>query len=344
MALQIYNSNSIGSGIQSNLSTTDSVYIGASGFLGSTDTFGVYGTGAFHSVTVEGSVVALDNAIYLGDSATSDSGQQVIIGENAAVVSTSHFAIVVDGFASTVENDGAIDGDIGVYLAGNAASGASELVNNNKIDATNASVQRAGSEDFQFTNNGVTDSETSFAYNGSLATGDQTIVNNGKMTGAIFFGTGNDVYSGATGMIVSGTVHGFNGDDTFTGGKYAEYFQGGDGRDLMKGGGGADHFIFVDAAESTIAKAGRDLISDFSHAQHDRIDLSDIDAEASSSGTDEKFSFIGTDGFSGAEGELQYKFVGNSTFVQGDTDGDKHADFSIELKGHIALHASDFIL
>ena len=66
MALQIYNTTVIGSGIQANLGTTDDVYIGANGYLGSTTTYGVRGMGSNHSVTVEGSIFALEAAIRLG--------------------------------------------------------------------------------------------------------------------------------------------------------------------------------------------------------------------------------------------------------------------------------------
>lgn len=343
MALQIYNSTSIGSGIQANLSTTDDVYIGEDGFLGSTTTYGVIGTGSGHSVTVQGSIVAYNEAIFVGDDPSADSSQHVVIGENATVVSANDYAIRLLGSSSSIENNGAIDGYSGVNFYSDSASGGSELLNNGTIHATNIAVTRAGSEGFQFTNYGTVSSEFGTAYHGGSASGNQTLVNNGTMIGDVIFGTGKDIFNEINGKITDGTVSGGAGNDTFTGGKYAEYFEGDTGRDILKGNGGADHFIFADIADSTNAKIGRDLIQDFSHAQHDRLDLLGIDAKASTM-FDNSFTFIGTDSFSGAEGELRCTFAGSNTLVQGDTDGNGAADFSIELKGHIVLHAGDFIL
>jgi Ca2+-binding RTX toxin-like protein len=344
MALQIYNSNSIGSGIQANLGTTDDVYIGADGFLGSTTTSGVYGTGSNHSVTVEGSIIAFNEAIFVGNDPSADFGQEVLIGENAVLVSANDYGIRLQGYGSSIENNGLIEGYNGIYSSGDATSGLSTLVNSGEIHTANAAVVRVGSENFQFANNGTVSAESGIAYQGNLASGNQTLVNNGRISGLVILGDGNDIYSGINGKITDGAIFGLDGNDMFVGGKYAEFFVGGARRDILKGNGGADCFIFTDTADSTNAKAGRDLIQDFNHTQHDRLDLSSIDAEASSSGTDEIFAFIGADDFSGAEGELRYKFIGASTLVQGDTDGDKNADFSIELKGHIALHAGDFML
>ncbi len=56
-----------------------------------------------------------------------------------------------------------------------------------------------------------------------------------------------------------------------------DVLDGGAGKDLFWGGGAADTFIFDDG-DSALKVAGRDMIKDFSHAQHDLIDLSDIDA------------------------------------------------------------------
>ena len=80
------------------------------------------------------------------------------------------------------------------------------------------------------------------------------------------------------------------------------------------------------------------MIRDFSHRQGDEIDLSGIDANAGAAGN-QAFAFIGSKGFSGKEGELQYK----KGIVAGDVNGDKAADFHIEIANHHGLAASDFI-
>ena len=128
------------------------------------------------------------------------------------------------------------------------------------------------------------------------------------------------------------------GDDDLSGGKGKDVLVGGVGKDVLIGGAGADDFVFQSVAEA--GKGGqRDVIRDFSRAQGDEIDLSGIDANAKASGNQD-FSFIGDKGFSGKAGQLQYK----NGIVAGDVNGDKVADFHIEIASHAALHADDFIL
>ena len=81
------------------------------------------------------------------------------------------------------------------------------------------------------------------------------------------------------------------------------------------------------------------MIRDFSRAQGDDIDLSGIDANAKAAGN-QAFSFIGAKAFSGKAGELQSK----NGIVAGDVNGDKVADFHIEIANHHGLVAGDFIL
>ena len=59
--------------------------------------------------------------------------------------------------------------------------------------------------------------------------------------------------------------------------------------------------------------------------------------------------FEGKQDLSGSRGELVYELYGSKpsarhTIVKGDVNGDGDYDFLIVLKGHHALHASDFIL
>lgn len=130
-------------------------------------------------------------------------------------------------------------------------------------------------------------------------------------------------------MLVGGA-----GDDTLSGKGGADKLLGGTGDDVLTGGKGADHFVF-----KSVAAVDGDTIRDFSHAQGDRIDLSAIDANLDRGGN-QAFSFIGNDGFSGKAGQLQYK----NGIVAGDVDGDRVADFHIDIANHAALHANDFIL
>ena len=86
-----------------------------------------------------------------------------------------------------------------------------------------------------------------------------------------------------------------------------------------------------------------DRITDFSHAQGDRVDLSAIDADTGAAGN-QSFSFIGTAAFTHHAGELRYVSDGGVTTIAGDVNSDGVSDFQIQLTGAIGLVAADFVL
>ena len=146
------------------------------------------------------------------------------------------------------------------------------------------------------------------------------------------------------------TINGLGGADTLMGGGGADIIDGGTGNDLifgnagadrLTGGTGADRFSLKLASESPVGAA--DVILDFSRSQGDRIGLADIDARTNVSGN-QSFAFIGTAAFSGVSGQLRYEQSGGNTFVSGDVNGDRVADFQIQLQGLIPLTSVDFIL
>ena len=74
----------------------------------------------------------------------------------------------------------------------------------------------------------------------------------------------------------------------------------------------------------------------------DKMDLSDIDANSKSSG-DQTFSFIGTSAFHGKAGELRFDTKSSDTFIYGDLNGDRIADFTIRVISAEILVGSCFI-
>ena len=76
----------------------------------------------------------------------------------------------------------------------------------------------------------------------------------------------------------------------------------------------------------------RDVIQDFAHLSDD-IDLSTIDPNGSAAG--HTFLFLATKGatFTGVAGQLRWFQASGSTFVEGDIDGNKLADFQISIDG-----------
>jgi Ca2+-binding RTX toxin-like protein len=154
-------------------------------------------------------------------------------------------------------------------------------------------------------------------------------------------GFGNDIidatHSAAGQALASGLgdkIFGNIGNDTINGLGGNDFIDGGADQDFYKGAKGADRFVLTDTAVG----ATRDVIQDFHHNQHDRINLSAIDAKEGPAG-DQAFHFIGHQQFSGKAGEL--RFVNH--ILRGDTDGDGIADFEIGINGKVVVQA-DFIL
>jgi hypothetical protein len=92
---------------------------------------------------------------------------------------------------------------------------------------------------------------------------------------------------------------------------------------------GADRFVFKLVGDSPSASA-HDVITDFDHAETDKIDLAGLDAKTASGG-DQAFAFIGSQGFHHIAGELHYTSGGGGVIVSGDVNGDGVADFSIDI-------------
>lgn len=85
-----------------------------------------------------------------------------------------------------------------------------------------------------------------------------------------------------------------------------------------------------------------DTIFDFT-PKSDRIDLSAIDANTSIAG-DQAFLFAGTAAFGGKKGELRYVRDVSDTYIYGDVNGDRKADFAIHLDDTVTLQKGYFVL
>lgn len=165
----------------------------------------------------------------------------------------------------------------------------------------------------------------------------------------LFGGTGNDFLDGGLGgdRLEAGagndTLAGGAGNDALFGGLGNDRLVGGSGKDQLTGGMGADQFVFTNQLDSGAGAAGRDVITDFNRVQGDRINLAAIDANLPLAGN-QAFEFVGTDGFSGSAGEVRYQHGNGTTLISADLDGDRRADFSIELSRQVTLHENDFFL
>ena len=139
-----------------------------------------------------------------------------------------------------------------------------------------------------------------------------------------------------TGSAHANTLTGNAGRNTLKGGAGNDKLYGEGGKDLLIGGSGADIFVFSSSAHSRMSSA--DTIEDF-HRGSDHIDLRDMDANTRLAGN-QVFTFIGNNVFQGKAGELRFA----NGVASGDTNGDKIADFGINVAGLSAMSRSDFYL
>ncbi|HET7715052.1 MAG TPA: calcium-binding protein [Bauldia sp.] len=151
----------------------------------------------------------------------------------------------------------------------------------------------------------------------------------------LFGGDGDDRLYGDAG---SDLLVGGDGNDKQYGGTGDDVLYAGHGADKNHGGDGADTFAFDYVWESQKGR-GRDVIKDFSKADHDAIGLYWMDANLNKNG-DQAFDFIGDEAFHHRSGELRF----DKHLLSGDTDGDGRADFVVKVAGVKSLHDHDFYL
>lgn len=161
----------------------------------------------------------------------------------------------------------------------------------------------------------------------------------GEGSDFLYGGGGSDLLQGNAGQDF---LRGDAGRDFLEGGSGNDRLRGGIGTDDLEGGAGADRFIFDDGEFGGLSSSTADYIADFSRSEGDRIDLALVDAK--SGGADDAFTFIGTASFSGSAGQLRYYQSDGATFVAGDLNGDRVADFLIMVEGTLSLSAGDFLL
>ncbi len=143
--------------------------------------------------------------------------------------------------------------------------------------------------------------------------------------------------SGSDTLVSIENLKGSAFDDTLVGNDGANSLDGGAGQDSLTGGVGNDVFVFAAAAHTGNAAGTADVVTDFTAG--DRLDLSAIDADAST-GLDDAFSDTLVSDFT-APGQLKLL----DGVLYGNTDGDVGtAEFAIALTGVTALAGTDFIL
>jgi 2',3'-cyclic-nucleotide 2'-phosphodiesterase (5'-nucleotidase family)/DNA-binding beta-propeller fold protein YncE len=156
----------------------------------------------------------------------------------------------------------------------------------------------------------------------------------------LFGGTGNDAMLGGEGndrlLADAGNdiLLGGEGVDLLFGEAGADTLVGGGGVDLLVGGAGADLFRYLAFADS--AATGPDRITDFSAAEGDRIDLSELAADP--------LAFVTGAFAGGGVASVRVRQNTKDTILQVDDGSGGTPDMIIKLSGLHALAATDFIL
>jgi Ca2+-binding RTX toxin-like protein len=134
-------------------------------------------------------------------------------------------------------------------------------------------------------------------------------------------GTGNSANNILIGNSAANLLNGGAGNDVLT---------GGGGKDSLTGGAGADAFIFTALTDSAVAAP--DLITDFTWADGDYIDLSALDANSILAG-DQAFSFVSAFSKQAGQAMLSYDATTKITTFSADVNGDGVADFVLQITG-----------
>ncbi|GAB7528950.1 hypothetical protein PS3A_13590 [Pseudomonas sp. 3A(2025)] len=189
---------------------------------------------------------------------------------------------------------------------------------------------------YAFGTTGTTGVSVSLAATAAQATGgsgSDTLISIENLIGSAYADT-------LTGNSTANSLTGGAGNDTLNGGAGNDVLVGGVGADKLYGGSGADRFDFNALNEMGVGATLRDVIGDFKHSEGDKIDLSTLDADLSTSGND-AFTFIGSNAFS-SNATAQLRFADG--ILYGSVNADANAEFEIQLLGVSSLQLSDLIV
>jgi Ca2+-binding RTX toxin-like protein len=182
---------------------------------------------------------------------------------------------------------------------------------------------------------------TGSAYNDSLwgHDGSNVLRGNAGNDNLKGFGGADSIYGGDH----NDTLWGMDGNDTLIGENGVDTLYGGAGLDNLYGGSSADVFRWDDTAETGLTAETADRVYDFNRIEGDEFSLSQIDADVYAAG-DQAFTFIGTDTFSGAPGEIRYYHSGGYTYVEMQTGTAVDVEAVIRLSGIQTPEANWFLL
>ncbi|WP_305851963.1 M10 family metallopeptidase [Sphingosinicella sp. BN140058] len=275
-------------------------------------------TPLLHDILTIQAIYGADPTTRRGDTvyfANSNAGNAVYdLGENPFPYLSVYDAGGNDTFDFSTAN-------MGVFLDLRAGAFSSASIGSLTLDEANAIRAEAGSAlwdaasyegflGFALTRNpGIVEADTGIPGITAPAVRNISIAYNTIIENAV----GGEARDYLLGNDVANWLKGNGGDDVLN---------GLGGNDVLIGGKGADTFSFFDGS-------GKDVILDFKSGS-DKIDLHEIDANILAAG-DQAFDFIGSALFGGVAGELRSFVTWTGHVLAGDVDGDKVADFTIDL-------------
>jgi aryl-phospho-beta-D-glucosidase BglC (GH1 family) len=180
--------------------------------------------------------------------------------------------------------------------------------------------------------------ESSETFSVNLSGGTNVVIKDGTGVGTI---NSEDVGPSPTGTITGTeggeTINGTSASDIINALGGNDVLAGLGGADRLTGGTGSDRFVFDNAAN-----AGGDVVTDFA-AGIDKLDFRSFDADPTRKGA-QKFTWLDTGAFTGRAGQLREYDQDGKHYVAGDTNGDRAADFIIEVVGTTNLTSADILL
>ncbi|MGS4984906.1 Hemolysin-type calcium-binding repeat-containing protein [Pseudosulfitobacter pseudonitzschiae] len=270
MALRLFTSDLIGSGVQITANTDDLIIVAEDVIVSSSNTNTINSDGTANSVNVviAGDLYAYGNGVYLGTDGTT--GQHnVTVQATGSIVAYDFTGIIIHGDDSIAVNYGQITThrSVGMVLSeaefgtlinyGTINANDTGIFSNGFLlldDVVNAHLENHGSMNSNSTTAAAISVEASgavytlntglvggrFAAYRSINSATDTVDNSGVFQGNVLLGAGDDAYTAFDGGIVLGVIDGGLGNDTLTGGSNADFMDGGDDNDRLFGRGGDD--------------------------------------------------------------------------------------------------------
>ena len=287
--------------------------------LSSSDSFGIFGSGLQHKLTILGTVAASLSAIDI----TAGNHTQLYIGTGGSVASASD-AITLEGIATRIVNYGDIDaiGNTGIVLRVTALStlskgnpippdfvihnygsitadigiqnfdGGGTIYNRGVITGVSGTAILGGTGAITLRNFGTIVGDITFGDNGS------NVTNRGVIDGAINFGAGHDTVDNIGGTIV-GTIDLGDGDDFYRAGATEEHVLGGAGIDMLDFSRGGAVIVSIDQSGLNGGAAANDTFNGFENVSGSQAG----DIIVGNQLTNLLFGNVGNDQLSGLDGD-----------------------------------------